>query len=289
MVPLVFKTEAAIRLIKRTFGDTPDLLPLQKFVSSDPTFIDHIGEDSSGSRQTLALITATTDFDDTIDFLFPLDVLDEFNDRILDKLPGDFRKYCKKTLTMDSIHEANRLLFQFRQPQRSRAHSVQCTRKHSRLSRDVTHPRVPHRLDLKPNCICAIQRNLSVKKVLVRNGRVRMIALHRRIIEVQFLNTFESHCISRITFSFHPNCSSWTVNLRQFPLRPAYATTFSGCKGLTLARTVLDLRKDPFAHGQLYTALSRVRSSEREETRCVYLRRRTKDKTANIVFSDLLL
>ena len=29
-------------------------------------------------------------------------------------------------------------------------------------------------------------------------------------------------------------------------------------QGLTLARTVLDLRTDLFAHGQLYTALSRV-------------------------------
>lgn len=61
-------------------------------------------------RQNLALIiiTVTTNFDDTIDFLFPPHVLkdaetclhhaflsplnvyvDEFNDKILDKLPGD--------------------------------------------------------------------------------------------------------------------------------------------------------------------------------------------------------
>ncbi|KAJ8590070.1 hypothetical protein M405DRAFT_816876 [Rhizopogon salebrosus TDB-379] len=44
-----------------------------------------------------------------------------------------------------------------------------------------------------------------------------------------------------------------------FPLRPAYATTFNGCQGLTLDKTVLDLRCDVFVHGQLYTALSRIR------------------------------
>ncbi|KAG2076748.1 hypothetical protein BDR04DRAFT_1044228, partial [Suillus decipiens] len=72
------------------------------------------------------------------------------------------------------------------------------------------------------------------------------------------INTFETLCIPRINFA-HPNRSSWTVNRRQFPLRPAYATTFNGCQGLTLARTVLDLRTDPFAYDQLYIALSRVR------------------------------
>ncbi|KAG2071988.1 hypothetical protein BDR04DRAFT_1051958, partial [Suillus decipiens] len=123
----------------------------------------------------------------------------------------------------------------------------------------LNHPGVsPHRHNLKPNCICALQRNLSVEKGLVRNAHVQVITLHQRFVEVQLLNTFQSHCIPRINFAFHPNRSSWTVNRKQFPLRPAYATTFNGCQGLTLARTVLDLRTDPFAHGQLYTALSRV-------------------------------
>ncbi|KIK33943.1 hypothetical protein CY34DRAFT_788776, partial [Suillus luteus UH-Slu-Lm8-n1] len=56
-----------------------------------------------------------------------------------------------------------------------------------------------HRLDLKVNCICAIQRNLSVKEGVVRNARARIV-LHRRFIKVQHL---ANHCIPRITFSFH--------------------------------------------------------------------------------------
>ncbi|KAG1867980.1 hypothetical protein C8R48DRAFT_599035 [Suillus tomentosus] len=83
----------------------------------------------------------------------------------------------------------------------------------------------PHRLDLKQNCICTIQRNLSVEKGLVRNARVRVIVLHRRFVKVQLLNTSEGHCIPRINFAFHPSRSSWTVNRRQFPPQLAYATT----------------------------------------------------------------
>jgi hypothetical protein len=152
----------------------------------------------------------------------------------------------------------------------------------------LTHPGVPpHRVDLKQNCICAIQRNLSVEKGLVRNARVRIVALHRRFVEVQLINTFKSHCIPRINFTFHPYRSSWTVNRKQFPLRLAYATTFNGCQGLTLARTVLDLRTDPFAHGQLYTALSRVRS--RRNTMCLFTEANERQDCANVVFPELLL
>ncbi|KAG2089326.1 uncharacterized protein F5147DRAFT_559930, partial [Suillus discolor] len=67
--------------------------------------------------------------------------------------------------------------------------------------------------------------------------------------------------IPRITFTFNPYRSSWTVNYRKFPLRFNYTTTFNGCQGLTrsVKKTVLDLRADLFAHVQLYTALSRVK------------------------------
>jgi hypothetical protein len=39
----------------------------------------------------------------------------------------------------------------------------------------------------------------------------------------------------------------------------AYATTFNSSQGLTLDRTVLDLRQGAFAHRQLYAALIRIR------------------------------
>ncbi|KAG1879523.1 PIF1-like helicase-domain-containing protein [Suillus tomentosus] len=70
------------------------------------TFIDCIGEDCSGSRHNLVLIAATTNIDNSVEFLFPQHVLedpetclqrvflsplniyvDEFNDRILERLP----------------------------------------------------------------------------------------------------------------------------------------------------------------------------------------------------------
>jgi hypothetical protein len=86
-------------------------------------FVDHIGEDCSGDQQNLAPIAETTNFNNTVGFLFPSHVLrdpdiclqcaflsplnvyiNEFNDKILDELPGDCHKYHKQT---SSIHHTN--------------------------------------------------------------------------------------------------------------------------------------------------------------------------------------
>ncbi|KAI6021559.1 hypothetical protein PISMIDRAFT_97980 [Pisolithus microcarpus 441] len=150
------------------------------------------------------------------------------------------------------------------------------------------HPGVPpHQLDLKVNAICALQRNLCVDVGLVHNARVRIAAVHRRFVEVQLPNESDTHCIPRISFNFTPPASDWTVTRKQFPLRLAYATTFNGCQGLTLARSVVDLRIDPFAHGQLYTALSRVR--RREDTLILFTDSNEEQTCANIVYKKLLL
>ncbi|MBO8142367.1 MAG: AAA family ATPase [Firmicutes bacterium] len=48
----------------------------------------------------------------------------------------------------------------------------------------------------------------------------------------------------------------------QFPVRLAWAVTIHKSQGLTFERAVVDLTRPTFAHGQLYVALSRLRSLE---------------------------
>ena len=80
--------------------------------------------------------------------------------------------------------------------------------------------------------------------------------------------------------------SNWTVQRRQFPLRLAYAATFNSCQGLTLDRVVLDLTKPVFAHGQLYTSLSRVRSGS--DIRILWCPGERGVPTPNMVYRILL-
>src|SRR5947209_5340855 len=108
------------------------------------------------------------------------------------------------------------------------------------------------------------------------------------------LSTNRTFLLPRILFEYQPKYCPWTIQRRQFPLRLAYATTFNSCQGLTLDKAVLDTRIPVFAHGQLYTALSRVRSrddlrfftniSENSDEDNSYV-----DKLRNMVFKELLL
>ena len=95
------------------------------------------------------------------------------------------------------------------------------------------------------------------------------------------------HCIPRIRFEFTPTHASWTVHRLRFPLCLAYATAFNGCQGLTLDKTVLNLRCEVFAHRQLYTALSRIRN--RADSRVLFSEDHGEPLTTNVVYKELLL
>lgn len=120
----------------------------------------------------------------------------------------------------------------------------------------------PHELRLKESAVCTLMRNLSVEDGLVKNARVIIRGMLEKVVKVELIpnsiHIASGRCflLPRIIFEFRPKFCTWTVQRRQFPLRLAYATTFNSCQGLTLDRTVIDLRTPVFAHGQLYTSLS---------------------------------
>ena len=94
----------------------------------------------------------------------------------------------------------------------------------------------------------------------------------------------EYFAIPHITFEVTLK-TQHTLNRRQFPLTPAYATTFNSCQGLTLDKIRIDATHPVFSHGQLYTALLQVRW---REDLVVYAKT---DEIKNITFdaSELLL
>ena len=109
--------------------------------------------------------------------------------------------------------------------------------------------------------ICSLARNLSVEQGLVKNARVIVEHCEQHSVGVRLISGHHGVLyLPRITFNFTPKFSSWSIERRQFPLKPAYASTFNSCQGLTLDRVVLDLSIPVFTHGQLYTSISRVRS-----------------------------
>jgi hypothetical protein len=128
----------------------------------------------------------------------------------------------------------------------------------------------------------------------VKNARVIIQELNRYSIKVGVLpppqavnQEVQEFLLSRISFEFNPNRSSWTVVRRQFLLRLAYATMFNSSRRPTLDRAVLDLRQGVFAHGQLYTRLIRIR--QRGDGRVLFGLTNVAGLTNNVVSQGLLL
>jgi len=92
-----------------------------------------------------------------------------------------------------------------------------------------------------------LTRNMPVEKGLIKNTRVIVHQLHQRTIEIWVINRAgdvrDIHYLPRIRFDFQPPNTLRTVQRLQFPLKLAYATTFHSYSGLTLDRSVLDLRE----------------------------------------------
>jgi ATP-dependent DNA helicase PIF1 len=233
-------------------------------------FVDVIGEGAGPQVDLRLYITHVDTMEDLIDFVFPAHVLndpavcvsrgilavtnsqiDEYNAIMLGRIHGDERIY----FAADSLSEAD---------------DIGLDSPQSILDFVATHTPVglpAHNLLIKTDAVFRLLRNFSPYFGMVKNCRVVITGLGNKHISVRILRTLggaprlddEEFFIPRITFTHVLDQSGHTLIRRQFPLAPSYATTFNSCQGLTLDRIGVDLSRPAFSHGQLYTALSRIR------------------------------
>ena len=149
-----------------------------------------------------------------------------------------------------------------------------------------------HTLLIKLGGVYRLLRNFSVDRGLVKNICVVVTGIGRKLITVHVLKSVggmsfidhEDILLPRITFK-ETLPSGHTLLRKQFPLSPAYASTFHSCQGLTLDCVGIDLIRPVFTHGQLYTALSRVR----HRNSMTVLLPDGQATTTNVTYHDILI
>jgi len=266
--------------------------------------VDAIG-DGSGPEVEIPLLLHAEDRLHLINFVFPPDVLpdpiqcltrsilaptnaqvDAYNNDIINSLPGQDRTY----LAADSLQERDDAL------QSNLNTDDDLLPSPTAILDYVSHrcpPGMPHhRLNIKVGALYRIMRNLSIDRGLVKNARVMVTGLGQRLITIRIIRATPTGSIvdnddillPRITFKEHLS-SGHTLLRRQFPLALAYATTFHSCQGLTLDKIGVDLTNPVFTHGQLYTALSRIRN---RNSGCVLLPP-NQQLTTNVTYNEILL
>jgi hypothetical protein len=257
-------------------------------------FVDDIG-DGAGPSVSLSLVASVPSMSDLIHFVYPPNVINDpvaclkrallapthrqvntYNDIIIASISGESRTY----LAADSLKEVDDVGL------------IPPDSVLDYIARHTPDGFPHHALTLKIDVVVRLLRNLSVDRGLVKNVRMVITGLGRSIVTVRVLRGIggvsivesEDVLIPRITFmSSLP--SGHTLIRRQFPLAPAYATTFNSCQGLTLDTVGLDVTRPVFSHGQLYTALSRIRN----RTNARVLLRPGETTTPNVTYKEILL
>jgi hypothetical protein len=121
----------------------------------------------------------------------------------------------------------------------------------------------PFKLHLKLGARYMCIRNLDMRRGLINGTMLHLMRIGHRFLQFRILNgpgAGSVEIIMKSVFSLAPEASGlpFTITRRQFPIISAYCLSVHKAQGQSLKHVGLIFESDPFTHGQLYVALSRV-------------------------------
>jgi ATP-dependent DNA helicase PIF1 len=123
-----------------------------------------------------------------------------------------------------------------------------------------------HKLILKLEIPVMLLRNIDVASGLFNGTRLTVFHLGTNVIGAQIvIGSNIGHKVFLHRVNLIPSDANVLVSFqrRQFPLAVCFAMTINKSQGQTLAYVGLYLPRHVFTHGQLYVALSRIKTRER--------------------------
>jgi hypothetical protein len=125
----------------------------------------------------------------------------------------------------------------------------------------------PFMLQLKTGAKFMCIRNLNQQRGIINGTMLEVLEWTSRHLQARILTGKAAGSIEyflKNVFTITPEASGlpFTIIRRQYPIIPAYCLSVHKAQGQTIKKCGLIFESDPFTHGQLYVALSRVSSWE---------------------------
>ena len=203
------------------------------------------------------------------------EVVHEINDRLLSLFPGEEREY----LSSDSLCQSEN---PNATQQKLYSPDVLNGLKVSGLPN--------HRLALKVGVPVMLLRNIDQQNGLCNGTRLQVKKMYNRVIEAEIIsggNIGTRTYIPRISLIPSDKKIPFEFQRRQFPLAVCFAMTINKSQGQSLSRVGLYLKQPVFTHGQLYVALSRVKTRQGVKLLILDNDGKPTNKTTNVVYKEV--
>ncbi|XP_076956429.1 uncharacterized protein LOC143631602 [Bidens hawaiensis] len=147
-----------------------------------------------------------------------------------------------------------------------------------------------HRLVLKVGVPVMLLRNIDHQIGLCNDTRLRVISLKKHVVVAEIIsggNIGTRTYIHRVNMIPTDNKIPFKFQRRQFPISICFAMTINKSQGQSLSKVGLYLKHPVFSHGQLYVALSRVKSRDGVKLLIFDADGKLTNKTSNVVYKEI--
>ncbi|KAF5808009.1 putative DNA helicase [Helianthus annuus] len=138
--------------------------------------------------------------------------------------------------------------------------------------------------------LCLPNHRLVLKVGLCNGTRLQVLSLRDRVVEARILsgsNIGARTFIPRFRLIPSDKRIPFKFQRRQFPLAVCFAMTINKSQGQSLCKVGLFLKQPVFTHGQLYVALSRVKSRDGLKLLILDEDGQITNKTTNVMYKEV--